>query len=865
MSQTDQIVGMGYVEQLRLFVEHAPAAIAMLDRDLRYLLTSQRWLTENSLETDQIIGKHHYEVFADVPIYQKEIHRRCFATGQAATYTEEPYVGSDGAAWVKWQIQPWHEIKGENKGNVGGLILFREVVNQGRKKSDQHLQSFHVSGRDAVLLLDHTGFCDCNSAAQSMFGYHSREQIIGKHLSELSPMFQPCGHGSASLAQDRIRAALQDHNSRFEWVFYRDDLTEFTADVELVALPIGSRQVLQVTLRDTSSQPSRSELERRLNEQTEHLQAEVSERVAVETSLFQIGTALESASDAISIADVNGTPTYVNRAFYDLFGYQLSELQTPGALRSLFPNPDIASTMFRVVINGSSWRDELEMRDRHGKIFHVALRTDAIRDQAGQVTGVVGIYTNISDRITIEAEIDRTLSLLSATLESTADGILVVDRHGKTSICNQKFSELWSISKAIIAAQDDTKISKLILEQLDNPQTYVTRVNELHPDDESYDILRLKDGRIFEGYSHPQRIGGVSVGRVWSFRDITKRLADEEALRASEAKFRWQAQQLEQALYKLQSTQSQLVQTEKMSSLGQLVAGVAHEVNNPVNFISGNLSYAEDYTAKILKLLQMYQNQLPEPTLEIEEYVEEIDLDYLQRDLPKLLSSMKVGTERIQKIVLNLRNFSRMDESEIKAVDIHEGIDSSLMILQSRLKAKPHFPGVKIFKSYGDLPKVECYPGQLNQVFMNIITNAIDALEETYVSDRWTADSIKQLKQDKMRHEYHEKEDNAIADEAIFSTPYPQFSMPCIRIITEVSSSEQVIIRIADNGQGIPEQVQQRLFDPFFTTKPVGKGTGLGLSISYQIITERHAGVLNCNSATGEGTEFRIEIPIGAS
>jgi len=854
-------MSLNYEQQHRLFVEMAPVSIAMLDRELRYLLTSQRWLTENQLESHSIIGKYHYDLFPDLSVYQKEIYRRCLATGQAATYTEEPSVSRVGTTWVKWQIQPWLEVKGE----VGGLIAFREVVSQIDKKIDRRWHQFQGAERDGQLLLDHTGLFDCNPAALEAFGFSSKAEILGKHLSELSPMFQPSGHGSASLAQDRIRSALENSYTRFEWVFSRVDRVEFTADVELTALPIDSHQVLQVTIRDHSSQPSRAELESMLEEQTTQLQAEVNERVAVETSLFQIGTALESASDAISIVDLNGVPTYINQAFCNLFGYQLSEMQMTGALRSLFPNPDIADAMFRVVIGGRSWHDELEMRDRWGKTFYVGVSADTIRDQTGAITGSVGIYTNISDRVAVEKEIDRTLSLLSTTLESTADGVFVVDNQGKTLICNQKFAELWRIPKASIADQDDLEISRLMLAQLEAPNTYSTRANELHPDDESYDILRLIDGRVFEGHSQPQRIGGVSVGRVWSFRDITRRLADEEALRASEANFREQAQKLEQALYKLQSTQSQLVQTEKMSGLGQLVAGVAHEVNNPVNFIHGNLSYAEEYTEKILNLLEMYQQHQTTPVPEIEAYAEEIDLDYVIKDLPKLISSMKVGTDRIQKIVLNLRNFSRMDESDIKSIDIHEGIDNTLMILQSRLKAKPHFPGVKIFKHYGDLPKIECYPGQLNQVFMNVITNSIDALEEAYAVGRWSeAESLQQLAKDKT-HRNSPNDRDISENHEIFSTPFPQFSMPCIRIVTQVIDSNRVSIAISDNGQGIPAQIQQRLFDPFFTTKPVGKGTGLGLSISYQIIAERHGGLLKCNSTVGEGTEFWIEIPTHAS
>ena len=305
---------------------------------------------------------------------------------------------------------------------------------------------------------------------------------------------------------------------------------------------------------------------------------------------------------------------------------------------------------------------------------------------------------------------------------------------------------------------------------------------------------------------------------------IERKQAEAE-LKRSQAEIAEKAAELEQALEELKRNKSQLIQSEKMSSLGQLVAGVAHEINNPVNFISGNIEHAHNYTQDLLKLLQLYQKHYPSPHPEIQDEAEAAEIDFVIEDLPKLLASMKVGAERIQKIVLSLRNFSRMDEAEMKDVNIHEGIDSTLLILQNRIKAKPNSPGIQIIKNYTDLPLVECFPGQLNQVFMNILSNAIDALEEK----------------------------TNLNDNAEPAT---------IWIDTKLSHTNRVLIKIADNGPGIPEQIQKRLFDPFFTTKPVGSGTGLGLSISYQIVTEKHRGQLQCNSWLGERTEFTIEIPL---
>ncbi|MBD2743970.1 CBS domain-containing protein [Coleofasciculus sp. FACHB-1120] len=324
-------------------------------------------------------------------------------------------------------------------------------------------------------------------------------------------------------------------------------------------------------------------------------------------------------------------------------------------------------------------------------------------------------------------------------------------------------------------------------------------------------------------------------------KDIIERVAVETALRKSEAQktrlissLQKQAEHLEQTLHQLQKTQAQLIQTEKMSSLGQLVAGIAHEINNPINFIYGNLSYAGQYVQDLLNLLQLYIKHHPQPVPEIQIEIEAIDLDFLKTDLPKLLGSMKVGANRIRDLVLSLRNFSRLDEAQQKFVNIHDGINSTLLILQNQLEAKAGRSGIQVIKEYGNLPAVECLGGQINQVFMNIISNAIDALEEVFAKEAWV---------------------KAHGEENINYQP------PTIWIRTELVGKNQVAIRIEDNGIGMTEAVRCQMFDPFFTTKPVGKGTGLGLSICYQIV-EKHGGQLKCVSAPGEGSEFVIQIPI---
>lgn len=302
-----------------------------------------------------------------------------------------------------------------------------------------------------------------------------------------------------------------------------------------------------------------------------------------------------------------------------------------------------------------------------------------------------------------------------------------------------------------------------------------------------------------------------------------------------------QAEEKVQALLaERQETQAYLVQSEKMSSLGQLVAGVAHEINNPVNFIHGNINPASQYVQDLLDLIDLYQSQgITNAAIQAKE--EEIDLEFLMADLPKIINSMKVGADRIREIVVSLRNFSRLDDSELKETDIHAAIDGTLVILRNRLRGHgmpqefANLPNgtIVVVQNYGSVPLVPCLPGQLSQVFLNILANAIDALEAA-----------------------------AEARVALNSPEAITSYQPTIWITTEVVDNQQVRIRIADNAQGITDEVQRQIFEPFFTTKPIGKGTGLGMSISHQIIVERHHGRLSCQSVLDQGTEFTIELPL---
>ena len=329
---------------------------------------------------------------------------------------------------------------------------------------------------------------------------------------------------------------------------------------------------------------------------------------------------------------------------------------------------------------------------------------------------------------------------------------------------------------------------------LDNvPTWWTTKLNPIHD----------QAGQIY-------RIVGTTT-------NITELKLNSIMLEAYGKRQAQQAKELSAALAEIKRTQSQIVQNEKMSSLGQMVAGIAHEINNPVNFIHANIKPARSYAAEIIEIVEQYQQECPQPSPVLQEMIEDSDLTFIQGDFLHLLESMRIGTQRIKDIVLSLRNFSRLDESEIKAVDIHEGIDSTLIILSHRLRETTDKKLINIVKYYHLMTSVECYPSQLNQVVMNILANAIDVLGD--VRD-------------------------------------PQI------VISTHACDDRAIVNITDNGPGMPAAVRDHIFDPFFTTKPVGKGTGMGLSICHQIVTEKHGGILSVSPAPEGGTQFTVDIPL---
>lgn len=560
------------------------------------------------------------------------------------------------------------------------------------------------------------------------------------------------------------------------------------------------------------------------------LEKQIAERKAIEKALEQTEekyrSIFENAPHGIFQTTAAGRYISANPTLAAIYGYSSAQelIAEMKDISKLYVDANRRAEFIEILEKKdviSNFESPVYRQD--GKIIWISENARIVKDKNGNFLYYEGTVEDISDRKYAENKLIQ----LSSAMEQIADSVMIANTQGIIEYVNPAFEKLTGYKKVEVIGQKPS-----ILKSGKHSQKYYHKLWQTILSGKTFRTVMVncrKDKQLFyeEKIIAPIRDNQGNITHfVSTGRDITESKKAVENLRRSEKELREKTNHLETTLEELKYTQYQLIQTEKMSSLGHLVAGVAHEINNPVNCVYGNLIHATEYIQDLLYLLDLYGEHYPEPVAEIIDTAETIEIEFLKEDLPKLLDSMKIGADRIRQIVLSLRSFSRIDDTEKKTVDIREGIDNTLLILQNRLKGKSGRKEIKVIKEYADVINVDCFPGQLNQVFMNLLTNAIDALEE-------------------YEHQH--------------ISLHPALE---IRIRTEVLDNGYIAIHIADNGPGMTTEVKQKLFQPFFTTKPVGKGTGLGLSISYQIVVEKHGGFFHCNSSIGQGTEFIIEIPI---
>jgi PAS domain S-box-containing protein len=900
-------------ELFRFFLEHTPVAIAMFDRQMRYILASRRWSTDYNLGNQNIIGRSHYEVFSEIPDRWKKIHQRCLA-GAVEKSEEDLFPRANGKTdWVRWEIHPWRNSAGE----IGGIIMFTEVISDRKqaelalKQSQEELQtsasllSAVVEGMaDPLFVKDLQGrYVTINAAGAKIIGKPVAE-IIGKDDTEVFPpeigrqlkQNDRCimKTGETQVLEEVVIDKGMTRTFLSTKSVYRDSQGNISGLIGIV------RDITARKLAEAALEQANEELEIQVEERTwklkqtlDRLKKEIADRKLVEKHLAETELhnryLLDRCPIGLALCRLDGKLVYINPAYAAIMGRTVEETLklvdwdiTP---EKYIQQEQMQLVSLRTTGQYGPYEKEYIHKDGH---FVPIVSAGLIVEKEGEQF-IWSYVQDISDRKQAEAALQESETQLRQKAQQEAllnrvssqirqsldlDTILATTVQQIRSLLQiDRCLFMWYLPNAeppawdvVHQAKNEDLFSILGYYPADVTGSLGQTLSnlEIYRVDDIDTILDPVERQFFQslGYKSlldvPIQTGSGAIGvvaciehnyvRSWTDEEVEllQAVCDQLAIAIAQAELYAQsqnsariaqekAQQLEQALRELQQTQAQLIQTEKMSSLGQLVAGVAHEINNPVNFIHANLTHVNQYTQDLLRLIHLYQKHYPQPNPEIETEIEDIDLDFLLQDLPKIFNSMNTGTDRIRQIVLSLRNFSRLDEAEMKPVDIHEGIDNTLLILQNRLKANPDRAEIQLIKEYGNLPKIECYAGQLNQVFMNLLTNAIDALEEV-IANRSLLKGNRQ--------------ENA------------NYPLPKIRIITELFNNSWIKIRIADNGYGIPEKLKNYLFDPFFTTKPVGKGTGLGLAISYQIVVEKHGGQLDCISAPGQGTEFAIAIPI---
>ncbi|MEG3941140.1 MULTISPECIES: PAS domain-containing sensor histidine kinase [unclassified Microcoleus] len=800
-------------------------------------------------EASEIVGKNSECFYTPEDIKIGKQQEKLATATAAGRYESESWrFRKDGSRfWAKIIVTPLRDESGELQGFSQ---IMQDITEQKRaaeekmqliaslQESERKFRTLYESTTDAVMLLDEQGFLDCNPATLKLFGCSTELEFCGKHPSAFSPPLQPGSEDSMSLSQERINTAVQTGSCRFDWLHRRLDGSEFPAEVLLTSMDIGGKIGLQAVVRDITYRVQAQEnlkqanevLECRVKERTSQLEAAIKQ---LRLSEEKFSKAFRSSPDPMTITTFAGNFIEVNDSFLAMTGYSLAETiyHTVDDL-NIWVKPEERVNFRKILQEKYIVRNqECEFRVKSGSLVVCLLSAELI-DLEGELC-MLGVMTDITDRKRAEEALRESQRAL-ATLMSNLPGMAYRFRNDADR--SMEFVSEGCYQLSGYSPEEFIGTRQISVSELTHPDDRDILWNAIQialAENRPYQLnyrITCKNGEL--KWVWEQGLGvysdsGELIALEGLITDVSEQKRSEEALLQSQTELTQQKLQLEHTLHELQQTQAVLIHTEKMSTLGQMIAGVAHEINNPVSSVCGNLVHVGHYTEDLLNLIDMYQQHCPQPPAPIQNKIEEIELEFLLEDLPKAMSSMQIGADRIREIVRSLRNFSRKDDSQMSKVNLHEGIEGTLLILQSRLRARGNYPEIAVIKDYGNLPLVECYSGKINQVFMNLIGNAIDAIEE-YNAGR--------------------------------SVEEAQATRSKIKIRTEVQNSNAVI-RISDNGPGMPEEVCQQLFDAFFTTKPADKGTGLGLSISYKVVRE-HGGTLSCVSALGQGAEFIIEMPM---
>ncbi|MBW4513392.1 MAG: PAS domain S-box protein [Scytonematopsis contorta HA4267-MV1] len=792
--------------QYRNLVETSQDIIWSTDVKGNFTFINQAATKVYGYDLEEIIGRHFTE-FLPPEQHEKDLEVfRDLSSGESKFQYETVSLTKDGRLL---NVLVNAITLRDNQGNIIGITGINSNITERKKveKEKARLVAILESTPDYAGITNAEGnFIYMNPAGRKMLGINENEDISKIHFREIH-----APHIVKILPQEMPRLLSEGiwkgegcllHRNGKEIPISQIVIAHKNENGEVEYLSAISRDITDIKSAEVQLKQSQQRLAR-LIEQT-----------------------------PIGVMEFNPQGEFIewNPAAEKIFGYTKDEVrgQTFKLIVPESGRTKIGEIGKAVLANAGGTYNLNENITKDGKIIICEWHNSSLVDADGNVVGVVSMVLDITERKEDEAELQHSKHLLEEAQRIANIGNWEFDVATKTVTWSNETFRIFGLetgqpvpppSESILMYHpDDRALVQFVRSKAAKEGKASDIEARIFRPDGSQRNINLKVEPIINDQGEIVRVMGTIL-------DITAR-------KQVEAQLRKQTQELQQALDQLQRTQIQLVQTEKMSSLGQLVAGIAHEINNPTSFIYGNLCHADEYIQDILGLIKLYQQNNPQPESHIRKFAKKIEIDFLMEDLPKLMDSMKNGAERIRCIVLSLRNFSRLDEAEMKAVDIHEGLDSTLMILQHRFKANGSGSEIQIIKEYAKLPLVECYAGQLNQVFINILTNAVDALEESFVNSRLS---------------FVDKTSN---------------SNPQIHIYTELTQDNTAKISIYDNGYGIPENTIKRLFDPFFTTKPVGKGTGMGLSVSYQIITEKHHGSLQCFSRLGKGAKFVIAIPL---